>query len=119
MATSAPASALETGGNGLPALDALLTAVLPQLIDKPHGRRGEKMFFVVDKSQNRRIPNTEVEGQGIKPWTLTDYQNALLELATELDMPLAGCARRFGTVTLPAHANSWRFHPALGCTKQR
>jgi CRISPR-associated endonuclease/helicase Cas3 len=92
---------------------------LAQLIDKPHGRRGEKMFFVVDKSQNHRIPDADVEGQGIKPWGQTDYWDALVELAAELDRPLAECARRFGTVTLPAHPNGWRFHPALGFTKYR
>ena len=92
---------------------------LVQLLEKPNGRRGEKMFVVVDKSQNHRIPDTQVEGQGIAPWGQTDYWNALLELAAELSMPPADCARRFGTVTLPAHPNGWRFHPALGFTKYR
>ncbi|MDB5742081.1 MAG: helicase-like protein [Polaromonas sp.] len=132
----------------LPPADALLTAVLPQqqrfrddpvprvdlvlrpnedednyeleqLIDKPDGRRGEKTFFPVDKSQNHRIPDADVEGQGIKPWGQTDYWDALTALAAELDMPLADCARRFGTVTLPKHPSGWRFHPVLGFTKYR
>lgn len=132
----------------LPPADALLTAVLPQqqpfrldliqrvdlllrptddgdayelvqLMDKPKGRRGETVFVAVDKSQNHRIPEAAVQGTGIEPWGQTDYLQALTELADELDMPLADCARRFGTVTLPKNDNGWRFHPALGFTKAR
>ena len=130
----------------LPPADALLTAVLPQqqrfrldvikrvdlllrptddgddyelvqLMDKPKGRRGETQFVVVDTSQNHRIPDADVQGGGIEPWGQTDYLQAMIELANELDMPLADCARRFGTVTLPENDNGWRFHPALGFTK--
>lgn len=130
----------------LPPADALLTAVLPQqqrfrldvikrvdlllrptddgddyelvqLMDKPKGRRGETQFVVVDKSQNHRIPDTCVQGVGIEPWGKSDYLQALIDLADQLNMPLADCARRFGTVTLPENDNGWRFHPALGFTK--
>lgn len=130
----------------LPPADALLTAVLPQqqpfrldtlqrvdlvlrpnadeddyelvqLMAKPHGRRGETQFVVVDQSQNHRISDTDVQGHGIRPWGQTNYWQALVELAAELDLPLADCARRFGTVTLPKNDNGWRFHPALGFTK--
>ncbi len=132
----------------MPAADALLTAVLPQqqpfrrdviervdlllrptededdyelvqLMDKPKGRRGETQFVVVDKSQNQRIPDAAVQGMGIEPWGQSDYLQALIELAGELDMSVADCAQRFGTVTLPKSDNGWRFHPALGfSTKQ-
>lgn len=132
----------------MPPADALLTAVVPQqqpfrldvikrvdlvlrptddgekyelvqLMDKPKGRYGETSFVVVDKSQHHRIPDEAVQGLGIEPWGQTDYLQALIELAEELDMPLADCARRFGTVTLPNNDNGWRFHPALGFTKRR
>ena len=132
----------------LPPADALLTAVLPQqqpfrldtmkrvdlvlrpnededdyelvqLMGKPNSRRGETVFLVVDKSQNHRIPDAAVEGFGITPWGQTDYLHALVELAVELDLSLAECARRFGTVTLPDNPNGWRFHPALGFTKYK
>jgi len=132
----------------LPPLDALLTAVLPQqqpfrldtikrvdlvlrpneyedgyelvqLMNKPNGRRGETLEVLVDTSQNHRIPESEVEGHGIKPWGQTDYWDALTALAAELETTLADCARRFGTVTLPEHPNGWRFHPTLGFTKNR
>lgn len=131
----------------LPPADALLTAVLPlqqpfrrdvikridwllrptddgddyefvQLMDVLNGRRGETLSVVLN-TQNHRIPDTAVDGSGIEPWGQTDYLRALTELADELDMSLADCARRFGTVTLPENDNGWRFHPALGFTKAR
>ncbi|MBN9133501.1 MAG: type I-F CRISPR-associated helicase Cas3 [Nitrosospira multiformis] len=132
----------------MPPADALLTALLPQqqrfrwddtkrvdlllrltadeddyelvqLMDKPNGRRGEKEFAVVEVSHNHRIPDMDVQGLGIEPWSQTDYLQALIELADEMDMSLVDCARRFGTVTLPQNDNGWRFHPALGFTKAR
>lgn len=92
---------------------------LVQLMDKPNGRRGEKEFAAVEKSQNHRIPETAVQGLGIEPWGQTDYLQALVELADELDKPLEYCAERFGIVTLPQNDNGWCFHPALGFTKAR
>ena len=132
----------------LPPADSLLTAVLPQqqpfrldtmkrvdlvlrpnddgddyelvqLMEKPNGRRGETLFVRVEQSQNHRIPDAAVEGLGIAPWGQADYWQALTQLAAELDMSLADCARRFGTVTLPESSNGWRFHPALGFTKHK
>ncbi|MHB8911745.1 MAG: type I-F CRISPR-associated helicase Cas3f [Lysobacter sp.] len=132
----------------LPPIDALLTGLLPQqqpfrldiikrvdlllrptddgdeyelvrLMEKPNGRRGETMFVTVDKSQNHRIPDAAVQGIGINPWGHADYLQALTELADELDMPLAECARRFGTATLPDDERGWRFHPVLGFAKAR
>jgi CRISPR-associated endonuclease/helicase Cas3 len=92
---------------------------LVQLMDKPNGRRGEKLFSVIEKSQHRRIPDVDVHGNGIEPWGQPDYLEALNQLAEELDITPANCARNFGTVTLPANANGWRFHPTLGFTKEK
>lgn len=132
----------------LPPADALLTAVLPQqqpfrldtlkrvdlelrpndddddyelvlLMDKSNARHGEKLGVKVETSQNHRILDEHVQGNGINAWGQTNYWSALNELATELNMPLADCARRFGTVTLQESANGWRFHPALGFTKAK
>lgn len=129
----------------LPA-DALLTAVLPQqqpfrldtqdrvdlelrpnddedgyelmrLLENPNGRRGEKLGVNVDASQNHRIPDAAVKGRGIGSWGQLDYWKALTELAAELNLSLADCASRFGTVTLPENTDGWRFHAALGFTK--
>lgn len=145
---SAPAPLNAASWWSLPPADALLTAVLPQqqpfrfdlmervdlvlrpnededdyelaqLMKKPNGRYGETVFLPVEKSQNHRIPDTAVQGHGISVWGQSDYWQALTELAAELDMPLADCARRFGTVTLPKNDNGWWFHPALGFTKYR
>jgi CRISPR-associated endonuclease/helicase Cas3 len=132
----------------MPPADALLTGVLPQqqrfrrddvkrvdlllrptadeddyklilLMDKLKGRRGEKELIEVEKSQNHRIPDTAVRGAGVEPWGQTDYFQALIELADEMDMRLVDCADSYGTVTLPQSDNGWRFHPALGFTKAR
>jgi CRISPR-associated endonuclease/helicase Cas3 len=130
----------------LPPAEALLTGVLPQqqpfrrdavkradlllrpndegddyslvrLLDKPQGRRGDTFYIEVEKSQNHRIDDRDVQGAGIQPWGQTDYLQALTELAAELDLPLGECARRFGTVTVPENDNGWRFHPVLGFAK--
>jgi CRISPR-associated endonuclease/helicase Cas3 len=135
----------------MPPADALLTALLPQqqrfrrdnnkrvdlllrptadgddyelvhLMDKPNGRRGEKEFVVVEKSRNVRIPDADVQGRGIEPWGQTDYMQALIKLADDMDMPLAECADSYGILTLPQNKNNdnrWRFHPTLGFTKAR
>lgn len=128
--------------------DALLTAVLPQqqpfrfdpvqrvdlelrpnteeddytliqLMEKKGTRRGETVFVEIEASQNKRVPDVMVQGERISAWGQTDYMESLTTLATELDIPLDACARRFGTVRLPKNANGWRFHPALGFTKAK
>jgi len=128
--------------------DALLTAVLPQqqpfrldpmervdlelrpnedgndyalmlLMEKKGGRRGETTFVELEKSHNKRIPDPKVKGERITVWGETDYMQALTDLATALDMPLDRCAQRFGTLSLPESTNGWRFHPALGFTKDK
>jgi CRISPR-associated endonuclease/helicase Cas3 len=43
----------------------------------------------------------------------------LVTLAEERDMTLEICAERYGTVTLPDNQQGWRFHPALGFTRNR
>jgi len=112
--------------DNLPKVDLLLRLSddgdayeLVQLMEKPDGRRGEILFVPIEKSQHHRIPDVEVQGNGIAPWGQPDYLEALDELAEELDITPANCARRFGTVTLPVNANGWRFHPALGFSKWR
>ena len=92
---------------------------LIRLIEKKGGRRGETTFVEMEKSHNTRILDTKVQGERINAWGQTDYMEALTALATELDVPLEACARRFGTVTLPENIHGWRFHPALGFTKAK
>ncbi|MNR35781.1 CRISPR-associated nuclease/helicase Cas3 subtype I-F/YPEST [compost metagenome] len=73
----------------------------------------------VESSLNQRIADSELTGPRISPWGATDYLTALDELAQELDMTLEACAKRFGTVSLPANDRGWRFHPALGFAKRK
>ena len=91
--------------------------VLVQLMDKKGNRRGETVFIPIDASQNKRLPPEWVQGERISAWGYTDYMDALTELAKDLNLSLESCARRFGTVSLPANDNGWQFHPALGFTK--
>ena len=129
-------------------VDALLTAVLPQqqpfrhdganrvdlvlrpnddiddielvrLQDKPGGRRGEKVFLVIERSQHHRITDKAVRGQGIAPWGETEYLASLSDLAAEMDLSLDECARRYGGVSVPENDNGWRYHPVLGFSKYK
>ena len=92
---------------------------LMQLLEPKGGRRGETVFVAVETSLHKRVPDDQVQGERISTWGQTDYMQALMDLATELDMSLEKCAQRFGTVTLPKNDNGWRFHPALGFTKAK
>ena len=68
---------------------------------------------------NHRIPDSRVRGERIEPWGETDYLEALTTLAESLEMSLLACAQRNGTLSLPDSEQGWRFHPALGFTKER
>jgi CRISPR-associated endonuclease/helicase Cas3 len=66
-----------------------------------------------------RIPDDQVQGPGIAPWSQTDYLAALHTLAANMGISIEKCAYRFGGVTLRDDKESgakWRFHPALGFT---
>ena len=128
----------------LPAQDALLTAFLPQqqpfrddggrrevdlvlqanedgddfelvmLIEPKKRQRGARAVEVPVNLLCHRVPAAKVHGERIAPWGVTDYLAELEKLATELDIDLAECAQRYGTLTLPDSVNGWRFHPVLG-----
>lgn len=90
---------------------------LQQLFQTAHGR--EAQFVTVENARNHCVEDGDVCGERIQPWGQTDYLQALLTLAEALDMAPQECARRYGTVTLPASDQGWRFHPALGFSKAR
>lgn len=91
--------------------------VLIKLVDGE--RRFQKKELAVDSSLHHRIADSDLQSQGITAWAETDYLTALQALASAMDMPLAQCARRFGTVMLPASVQGWWFHPALGFNKKK
>lgn len=126
--------------------DALLTAVLPQqqpfrddplrrvdlelrpnedgddytlvlVIDDKKGRRGDKTYVEAEKSNNKRIPDAKVQGEHITAWGVSHYMEALTDLTTAMEISMELCAKRFATLSLPESTNGWRFHPALGFTK--
>ena len=53
---------------------------------------------------------------GVDLWGEMDYRTLLEQLAEARDMDLDICARRFGTLELPAHGvdHGWIYHPVLG-----
>jgi CRISPR-associated endonuclease/helicase Cas3 len=89
-----------------------------QRID-PGKKRWESIYVAVDTSLNHRISDQQASGPGIAPWGETDYLTTLTTLAESLGLELRACAMRYGTVTLPDNDQGWRFHPALGFTRQK
>lgn len=85
----------------------------------PGKRKWESLYVQIELSQNHRIPDSQVAGERIVSWGETDYLEALCALAESLEMPLLNCAQRYGTVSLPDSEQGWRFHPALGFTRER
>lgn len=84
-------------------------------------RRGQSLYVCVDRSQHHRVSDEAVQGERIQPWGVTDYMSTLSELASELDMPVDQCAKRFGMVAVPGdqQEDGWRYHPVLGFAKRR
>jgi CRISPR-associated endonuclease/helicase Cas3 len=85
----------------------------------PGKKKWESLYVQIENSQNHRIPDSQVQGARIEPWGETDYLEALSTLAESLEMSLLACAQRYGTVSLPDNEQGWRFHPALGFTRER
>lgn len=83
----------------------------------PSPERHRNLHVKIDDSLNRRFSDRQVAGTRMTPWGVTDYMEALAALAEERDMTLTACAERYGTVTLHESQQGWRFHPALGFTK--
>ncbi|MPN35009.1 hypothetical protein SDC9_182503 [bioreactor metagenome] len=73
----------------------------------------------IEDGRNHRIDDVQVTGTRMTPWGVTDYMAELAALAEERDMTLEACAERYGTVTLPKNPQGWRFHPALGFTRNQ
>ena len=86
---------------------------------EPGPERYRNLYAKIDDSLNHRIPDEQLAGARMAPWGVTDYMEALTELAQERGMTLGACAERYGTVTLPKSLQGWRFHPALGFTRSR
>ena len=85
----------------------------------PAEERYRKLYVRIEDGLNHRIADAQVTGTRMTPWSVTDYMTELTALAEEWDMTLEACAERYGTVTLPENPQGWRFHPALGFTRNR
>ncbi|MEO5558452.1 MAG: type I-F CRISPR-associated helicase Cas3f [Dokdonella sp.] len=85
----------------------------------PGKRKWESIYVTVDRNLNQRVTDEQVRGERIQAWGEVDYMQALSALAESMELSLRACAERYGTVTLPKSDNGWRFHPALGFTRQK
>lgn len=73
--------------------------------------RGQRTYL----AQDALLISEDIDYSGaVQPWGHVEYMEALVGLAEEMDMDLAACARKFGTITLPESTNGWSFHSALG-----
>ncbi|GAB4062516.1 type I-F CRISPR-associated helicase Cas3f [Uliginosibacterium sediminicola] len=71
------------------------------------------------EASEERLPASAVQGEQISAWGVLDYMDELRQLAETLDMPLAQCARRYGSLRVPKNDRGWCFHPALGLSAKR
>lgn len=66
-------------------------------------------------------------GAGLSFWGEPDFEAALGQLAERMDIDIADCARKFGTLDLPLKGwedglpieGEWGYHPALGFSRYR
>lgn len=129
----------------LPAQDALLTGLLPQrqpfrrqtqptvevLLRPNEDRDGYELALIPETHAKGQpayvsaphllhaVPPQQVAGARIAPWAADDYLIELNALAEGTGLAPGACAERFGTASLPASDDGWRFHPALGFAKYR
>jgi len=82
------------------------------------GRPGQTLFTSA-QGLHQRLPDTALASPAVLVWGAQDYMAELTALAESMDRPLDWCARRFGTVNVPANDAGWMSHPALGFWKVR
>ena len=92
---------------------------LAMLVDARKHVRGAKPQIARINDLCQRFAESAVQGVRISAWGISDYMAELERLATDRDLAIEDCARRYGTVTLRDHANGWHFHPALGFVPRR
>lgn len=61
---------------------------------------------------------TLAQGPRIQTWGPSDYLDELSKLAEQLDMDLARCAKRFGTIHLRPEQQGWTYNPMIGFRRQ-
>lgn len=80
---------------------------------------------VLPTGDMKRTPLTWIDldtpGPRIGFWGVSNYDVELDALAERLDMDIVDCARRFGSVDLPAKSaeQGWNYHSALGFHRRR
>lgn len=95
------------------------SAALHRVMETKKGWRKEVSYLRAERSEHFPVDEALVHGVRIEPWGVCDYMQELHSLAESLDMPLELCAKKFGTVSVPAHDAGWRSHPVLGFSRKK
>lgn len=65
-----------------------------------------------------RVNDSQVRGERIAPWGVSDYLELLEGYATSMALSMSACAKRYGVASIPECTYGWRFHPTLGYVEQ-
>lgn len=122
---------------------AWLTGVLPQVqpfrfdpqprvevVLLPNDEEDELRLFRIEEEKGRPpkfiddrgmvehvVPDGQLAGPGIGPWCHVDLLTLLGQWAQAHGQSLGEAARRVAVVSLPERDAGWRYHPALGFSK--
>ncbi|MCM2496230.1 type I-F CRISPR-associated helicase Cas3f [Burkholderia glumae] len=66
---------------------------------------------------NRVVPDADLAGPGISPWCHVELLTLLGEWADAHGQSLLDAARQMAVVSLPEREAGWRYHPAMGFSK--
>ncbi|WLE59238.1 type I-F CRISPR-associated helicase Cas3 [Burkholderia plantarii] len=80
--------------------------------------KGAPARFIDDRDMvSRVVPDVELAGPGISPWCHTDLLALLRQWAEAHGQSLLDAARQVAVVSLPKQDAGWRYHPALGFSR--
>lgn len=85
-------------------------------IDKAKGAYTSD-YIIIEDSMLQRLPDSELQGECIRPWFVEDYPTLLINQAESEELELERCAKKYGVLSLRDNQRSnqkWGFHAALG-----
>lgn len=74
----------------------------------------DQLYIPIEEQGLKRVPNDDLIGEQVGPWFTEDYIDLLVEQAEAENINIKYCAKKYGTLTLPAHEGFWWFHPVIG-----
>lgn len=80
--------------------------------------KGAPARFIDDRDMvSRVVPDAELAGPGISPWCHVELLVLLRQWAEAHGQSLFDAARQVAVVSLPKRDAGWRYHPALGFSR--